>query len=446
MHFERLAIEVGANTFTLDFHERLTVIAGVGQLERDGLVNELVGGLSSGRPGVHLEVRSDAGERYAVFRPTSGPARVVDIERAADVTEAFTNDAGQVNILERAGLSPADAKRAMRVTAADLATRSHSDEYVERLARIDPDRLWDVAREVLESKARLDEVAEALGSNAEDVEAYDEIERRHAEFEQAQHEAENIRSLTFLVAAGCTLAALPGLLIVGPLVALPLLAVAAAAGAYSLSAWRKASEAERREQEALEAVGARSYLSFQVSRVNELVASESQRKQLMLAASDHRKALTQWELLAGDVPADWALEHRRQIAAAHAELRASLGVSGTMPIVADALTTETGTSEAEQAIRAHLERLRRLGAGGESFPIFLDDPFLELSVDQKTELLTMVAAAAADQQIVLLTDDPDVVTWTRLESISGDLALVEPAGHSRADDDTAPKRSRHVAA
>ena len=35
MHFERLAIEAGDDTFTLDFHERLTVIAGMGQLLSD---------------------------------------------------------------------------------------------------------------------------------------------------------------------------------------------------------------------------------------------------------------------------------------------------------------------------------------------------------------------------------------------------------------------------
>ena len=446
MHFERLAIEAGDDTFTLDFHERLTVIAGMGQLERDGLVNELVGGLSAGRPGVHLEVRSDGGERYAVFRPRSGAPRIVDIERAADVTASFTNGAGQVNILERAGLTPSTARRAMRITAADLAARSHGDALVDRLARLDPDRLWDVARGVLESKARLEEIAEALGSNAEDVEAYDEIERRHAELETVQREAESIRGLSFAIAALCTMAALPAMLVTGPWLTVPLLAGAIAAVAYSLVAWRRSTEAERREQEALDAVGARSYLAFQVSRVNELVASETQRRQLMAAASDHRKALTRWEVLAGDVPADWALEHRREIAEAHAALRRALGVTGAMPLTVDADAGESGASETQAAVRQHLGRLRHLGAGGESFPAFLDDPFVELDPAQKVELLGVAAQASRQQQIVVLTDDPAVVHWARLECISGDLALVEPAGRSRADETSASKRSRHVAA
>ena len=68
VQFERLVIEAGSNTFTVDFHERLTVVAGMGRLEREGLINELVGALSSKRSGVHLEMISDAGNRFAIFR------------------------------------------------------------------------------------------------------------------------------------------------------------------------------------------------------------------------------------------------------------------------------------------------------------------------------------------------------------------------------------------
>ena len=69
VHFERLVIEAGKRTYALDLHRRLTVIAGVGHLEREGLITELIGGLSAGRSGVHLEIASDAGQRYAIFRP-----------------------------------------------------------------------------------------------------------------------------------------------------------------------------------------------------------------------------------------------------------------------------------------------------------------------------------------------------------------------------------------
>ena len=38
MQFERLVIEAGTNSFTLPLHPRLTVIAGLGQVERDSLM------------------------------------------------------------------------------------------------------------------------------------------------------------------------------------------------------------------------------------------------------------------------------------------------------------------------------------------------------------------------------------------------------------------------
>src|SRR5687768_15810827 len=55
--------------FTLDLHPRLTVVSGAGRLEREGLVNEILGALGSSRPGVHLELTDDDDRSLAVFRP-----------------------------------------------------------------------------------------------------------------------------------------------------------------------------------------------------------------------------------------------------------------------------------------------------------------------------------------------------------------------------------------
>jgi hypothetical protein len=78
-------IEAGEQTLTLDLHPRLTVIAGVSQMERDGLVAELVGALGTGRSGVHLEILSDSGKRFAIFRPVGARHRVVDVDAARDL-------------------------------------------------------------------------------------------------------------------------------------------------------------------------------------------------------------------------------------------------------------------------------------------------------------------------------------------------------------------------
>ena len=49
---------------------------------------------------------------------------------------------------------------------------------------------------------------------------------------------------------------------------------------------------------------------------------------------------------------------------------------------------------------------------------------------------------------MLLTQDPDVAAWARVEALTGDLRIIEPANHVErptGGDDT-PKRTRHVAA
>ena len=69
VRYERLILEAGPNAVTVRFHPRLTVIAGVGRAEREGLVGECLGALAGGRSGAHLEVVDDGGRRLAVIRP-----------------------------------------------------------------------------------------------------------------------------------------------------------------------------------------------------------------------------------------------------------------------------------------------------------------------------------------------------------------------------------------
>jgi len=445
VHFERLAIEAGDETFTLAFHDRLTVIAGVGRLERDGLMNELVGALSSGRSGVHLEVRSDAGDRYAIFRTAMGAHRVVDIDRSEDVTHRFTDDSGRVNLLKRSGLTIQQAKRVMRLTPSDLRSKSKYDELVTALAYIEPTRLWDVARKVQEREAALNDAAEALGSTPQDAEVFEEIERRHQEFEAAQVETERVRHLTFLAATAAAMLSIPALVFVGTWLCVGFLLGAAGVGAYSAKFWLRMQVARRREEEALRAAGAHSYLAFQINRVNGLLASDHHRRQLMRAAADHRAAIAEWQLLAGDVPVEWALEHRREIERAHARLRDAVEPRNPMALALSPV--EQTAAEVGQLVLERLGQAKKLGAGGESFPVFFDDSFIEVPRASKPELLELLVKASAEQQIIYMTNDEDVASWARVEALTGDLAIVEPTdGTEGRRGDDMKKRSRHVAA
>ena len=106
MRVERLVIEAGENTLTLDLHPRLTVVAGMGQVERESLVGELIGALAGTRPGLHLELE----DRGAGTSPCSGPPpgrhRIVDVDRARDVTAEFTDADGDCNLLASSASTP----------------------------------------------------------------------------------------------------------------------------------------------------------------------------------------------------------------------------------------------------------------------------------------------------------------------------------------------------
>jgi hypothetical protein len=426
VHFERLTIEAGDAEFALPFHPRLTVIAGVGRPEREGLVGELVGALGAGRSGVHLEMVSDAGTRYALRRPTEGSHQVIDLATGRDVTSDFVTDGDQVNVLERAGLSVRDAKRAMRLTESDLATRSEQEERILALAQVDQNRLWEVARKVKDREAAV-AAATAGGADPDDTAVLAEIERRHSAFEEAEAKHEQARRVSLLIGANAAvLAVLLGWLI-NVVVALPLIAVAITMTVYSALTWRRMVMAYEEEEEALREAGAHSYLTFQIHRVNGLLADDHHRRQMMKAAEYHRAALAEWHLLASDVPVDWALEHRGEIRQAAARLHDTLGVRAPVGVIVT--NVENTSSDLAHTLLHRLNEVRTLGAGGESFPLFLDDPFGRLDADVKAELLGLLVKASELQQVVLLTEDEQIAAWARVEAMTGHLAIVEPASN-----------------
>jgi hypothetical protein len=439
VHFERLVIEAGKRTYALDLHRRLTVIAGVGHLEREGLITELIGGLGAGRSGVHLEIASDAGQRYAIFRPAGGRHRVVDIDRSADVTESFTTDQG-LDVLRRAGIDPRSARRQLCLTPDDLATRSQLEHYVASLARLDQSRLWDVAEKVKDRERRLAETAQETGSDTEDAVAYAEIERRHQDFERAQAENERVRYLSFITGAGSALVGVAAAALYGFFWALPFLMLAVGATIASVLYWQRLEMARKAEEQALRAVGVASYLTFQIHRVNGLIGNDHARRVMMQAAEEHRAAMAEWRVLVGDVPIEWAVEHRREIRDQAARLRDAVGTDRTP--MSPLPRSEDNRAELAHALLERLQRLKTIGAGGESFPLLLDDALVDVEPSAKATLLELLMKASANQQVIYLTEDPDVASWARVETLTGQLAIVEPASDRAAERASMPRRRR----
>ena len=426
VYFERLVIESGDNSISFDLHPRLTVISGLEQMERDGLVNEFIGALGNSRSGVHLELMADNGHRYAVFRPTGANHRVIDVDERIDVTAQFTDASGEIDLLSRAGLDPRGARRTMRFTAQDLAESTARDELIQQLARVDQEQLWSAAQALRTAQQRLESESDAVGTSVEDAAVIERIEQRHEAFERTQAQSEQVRHVTFVVAGIAALLTLPMVRFVGSMAVAPLVLVAVAAVAVSIVYWRRLESARSAEDDALADAGAESYLGFHLQRVNNLLSSDSGRRRLITAAEQHRDATQRWSALAGDIDVEWAASNRADINAA-AKLRQDVAPVGHLG--ADSQLDDTAAIA--HAVVTRLAALRDLGGSSESFPALLDDPFSNLDSGMLPSLLEIMVQSSERQQIILLTESPTVASWARVEAMTGALGIIEPTPTSR---------------
>lgn len=422
---DRLVLEATGRSVALDLHPRLTVVTGVGGVEREGLISEFVGALGSRRSGVHLELTWDDGTPLAVFRPDRAEHRVVDVHRGVDVSNAFRDPAGDIDLLAVAGLDSVMTRRLLRYTAADLQTSSHHEEVVRRLAGIDQQVLWRHA-EVAEATHRgLRTAALIAGSEPEDAEAAEAaeaIEERHVNLLAAQQDHERVRRLAFFVATFSAVGAVPLSMLEGPVMAMPFVLFAAVAALTSIVFWGRVRSAQAAEADALDAAGVPSYLGFHLDRVNSLLANDRARRVLLEAADVHRAARGEWEQLVGNsVTTEWAMEHKDEILAA-ARLRqdvtasSAIGMTGGGDLIA----------RFAQALNTRLAAVRGVGPRHQTLPLILDDTFSGIDPALKPPLLELLSKATVSQQVLFLTNDEDVTSWARLEAIAGNLALIEP--------------------
>ena len=66
----------------------------------------------------------------------------------------------------------------------------------------------------------------------------------------------------------------------------------------------------------------------------------------------------------------------------------------------------------------------------------LDDPFLALDASVKPALLELLSRSAGSPQVIFLTNDPDVLTWARLEALTGEIGILEAAPSTEEDSES----------
>jgi hypothetical protein len=416
VRINRVAVESGDQTFALDLSPSVTVVAGVGRLERDGLVNELIGALNSERAGVHLELTDDDGTHLAVFRPHGARHRVIDVTHGRDVTATYDRD-GTIDLLASLGLDAHTTKRLMRLDANELRSDVSASETIARLAAVDQRDLWTAARDVDHAAADLREAASQADVVPEDAEVVEQIELQHARQKTAEEAHERVRRLSFFISTVSIIGAIPLAILEGTLAAAPFILFAAVSAAISLVYWQRWNQARHRESAVLDQAGADSYLGFHLQRVEVLLSNEQQRRRLMAASEAHRHAVANWEDLAGEVSVDWAVEHRPQV-----EESAARQVDEGGP--------DTDVDESRIVAEVLIARLRRLAAldgAKRSLPLVLDEPFVDLDVGDKSALVELLERASSSLQIILLTQDPELVAWARAASGSGAIVVIDPS-------------------
>jgi hypothetical protein len=432
MRWERLILSSPDSSVTLRFHPRLTVVVGVGPVEREGVASELLGALAGPRPGTNLEVVLRDGRRIAVLRPGWGLGdRVIDPESGEDLTAHYEGPDGNLDLLAPLGLTLAEARRLLRFTAMDALAPADEQRLVSGLAGLSQTKLWAAADRLVRARSALERVSREVGMSAGDSDAIAEVEDRHQKFEKAQDRCDSIRHHGIFTGVACALAGIPAVLL-NRLAAVPFVVLAGAFTAVSVVFRRRLEEARRAENEALRAAGASSYGGFVHQRIAVLMSQQELRfRQVSTAVTEHRRAQAAWTKLVGDVDVEWALRHQSAIAAAAGQA----GDEEGMRLAQELRRVQPASPRLlAELLLQRVSELESVGLTGEEVPLILDEPFEGLEPAALRWLLELLVRVGGHPQLVLLTEDRDIAEWAERQVLGGDVAVVAPAPVRRAEE------------
>lgn len=276
---------------------------------------------------------------------------------------------------------------------------------VERLSRVDQRALWTAAEHVRRTAeaATTPMPAPALAPD-DHAELREQLDACHGELEQA------LDADRRLFLRGALLAAVAGgfAVVVHLVLTAALGAVAVGLVVVAKRAQRRAARLLLRERELLDELGAPSYLTAHLERVDGLLDDAAARRRAATAADLHRDALRAWRRLLGELSPSWVLRHRALIEAAHQ------------------LGDDSAVGFGAPTTRSVVSRLRFHGAVAlaGSGVLLVDEPLAGLDEPHRTAVLGTLLALSTYVQVVVLTDDPSVHTWACLEAGTGSLAVV----------------------
>lgn len=402
VRIRRLELITPTGRSALRLHRDVTVVTGLGRLEREALSVELIGAIGPGRSGLCVDVTMEDGSRIDVVRPLDEAAFAFDETTGLDRSDEFREgDRGPIDPLGSLGLERHRHRSFIRLGRRELQHARNDRERYDVLAALPPGDLWPTAETIVSLDRRLRDAAAGERRAAVTAKALAaDVEDAHAHLEQlidneSLSNSELITTLAALVALGigATIAtALP--------VALPFFGAGA-----GLIAWRRhqrwaIERARHAERVALARSGASSYLDHQLRRVDGLTGIPHHRASTLDLIEQQRRGHDRWSILLGDdhldISPQWAIEHRSSIEA-HRIQRIDLHHEPSL-----------GSGDPAALVR-HLDRVAR--EVGEPLPLVLDDPFCDLDDFDLTAVLTLLDDMRTRVQVVVMTDDPRIVGW-----------------------------------
>ncbi len=408
MRIERIELATADDRAELRLHPNLSLVTGLGRLEREALTNEVLGAIGRGRAGLSVDVVADDGRCLEVHRPLTGPATVRDAVTCEDLTDHFL--AGEsVDILGVLGLPRAKARSLLHFSQRNLNLVGDVDTTIARLAGVDQDLLWSTAIRLAEVEV---EMASMLDGEIDDplAEYAAEIEQAHADSDLAADRNDRARSQGGFGAVALIFVSIAVGLITRPLLAIPFLLAAAVMGGWTWFTARTYETAADAEQEVLTRAGVSSYLNFQMKKVDELTSDKEVRSRSVGLAEQHRLARENWETVVGKgVGLEWAASHRPEIS--EQAVRFASGEAPGFP----------PGHGAECLAQAFVEAR---GAVGETVPLLLDEAFATLDDLELLEVQNALTTYSPHMQFLIMSNDPRMVQWVAKKAENQEASIV----------------------
>lgn len=136
-----------------------------------------------------------------------------------------------------------------------------------------------------------------------------------------------------------------------------------------------------------------------------------------------QKAQQAWAKAQEGIPDTTALQTQRDSLAAQVG-----GLQAALPIVA----APADSQEIEARILARVEAAQQAGGAPEQepIPLILDNPFVDAPSEEKWNLLDTIERLSEYVQMIVLSDDPDIIVWGRRRAAAGAVTLLESADQS----------------